>query len=68
MCDRKEHTCYCKKVYPCTVPNWMCSTNNGDEDANMCDECLEQFGRGYEDFVAQETLLGSSKYEWNSQD
>jgi hypothetical protein len=42
MCKEAQHICYCGKTYPCTYPNWVCPTNNGDEDAHMCDECLEE--------------------------
>lgn len=41
------HECYCKKEYPCQActsgNSWACSTANDDEDANMCNECLERF-------------------------
>lgn len=42
MCNIGKHLCYCKTEYECNVPNWICSTINGDEDANMCDACLNK--------------------------
>ena len=51
MCKLGSHICYCGKVYTCTLPNWVCPTINEDEDAFMCDECLEKYEASYNEFI-----------------
>ena len=51
MCREGNHTCYCGKVYECTLPNWVCPTINGDEDSSMCDTCMEAFEKSYNEFI-----------------
>lgn len=42
MCSIGSHECYCKVNYECTDPNWLCPTINGDEESNLCPECLDR--------------------------
>lgn len=51
MCTHQSHTCYCGKVYLCSLPNWVCPTVNGDEDANLCEVCLERFAQEMQAWV-----------------
>jgi hypothetical protein len=41
-----QHLCRCGKTYDCpychTPNSFACPTINEDEDANMCDECLDK--------------------------
>lgn len=50
MCNLTFHNCYCGKTYPCPYPNWVCPTLNGDEDGNMCDECLDKMAAEMEEW------------------
>ena len=46
------HKCYCGKDYECpycfTPESYICPTLNGDEDANMCDPCMNKFAEDYQ--------------------
>ncbi len=52
------HTCYCGKVYECpwclTPQSFICPTLNGDENGNVCDECLEKFAVEMQEFADRE--------------
>jgi hypothetical protein len=58
-----QHTCYCGKHYDCeycSTPNhgWMCSTLNGDEDGNLCDECLHRIAEEMQAAFDNDSLGG----------
>lgn len=50
MCDMLKHKCYCGTEYDCIDPNWLCPTNNDDEEANLCPTCLERQANEYEEW------------------
>lgn len=56
MCRQKFHTCRCGNEYPCNSPNWVCPTLNRDEDANMCDSCLDNWAEDTHRSVLTEYL------------
>lgn len=70
MCDLKLHTCRdCKNEYACRIPNWACPTVNGDEDGEMCDDCLDRFLHEMEDFeTAQRFKDDRRRYDWETDD
>lgn len=35
----------------CALPNWVCPTVNGDEDANLCEACLERIAQEMQAWV-----------------
>lgn len=54
MCDMLKHRCYCGVDYDCTDSNWLCPTNNGDEESNMCPKCLDKWEQEYTEWFNSE--------------
>ena len=61
------HKCYCGIDYECpwcgTPEGFICPTVNCDEDAYMCDACIEKFAADYQkafDEEAEKVALSES--------
>lgn len=54
------HKCYCGVEYECpwcgTSDGYICPTVNGDEDSNMCDDCLDKFAKDYQEWYDKEQV------------
>lgn len=49
------HRCFCGVDYECpwcyTKSSFICPTLNGDEDGNMCDDCLKKAAEDMEAYA-----------------